>query len=76
MTENDIIQEWNFAKMIATNIGSVTLSKERVLALDDLINRQKDEIERLKTENGKLKSEMSYMINPNTIGDRHEMGGW
>ena len=24
----------------------------------------------------KLKNEMSYMVNPNTIGDRHEMGSW
>ena len=33
------------------------------------------EIERLTKENKKLKHEMSYMSNPYTIGDRHEMGG-
>lgn len=42
----------------------------------DLINRQKAEIERLEAENKKLKLEMSYMKNPNTIGDIHEMGVW
>ena len=41
-----------------------------------LINRQKAEIERLETENAKLKHEMSYMKRPNTIGDTHEMGAW
>lgn len=42
----------------------------------DLISRQKAEIERLKAENQKLKHEMSYMKNPNSIGDIHEMGAW
>lgn len=41
-----------------------------------LINHQKAEIERLKAENGELKLKMSYMKEPNTIGDIHEMGAW
>lgn len=41
-----------------------------------LINRLKSEIETLKSENTKLKHEMSYMKSPNTIGDTHEMGAW
>jgi hypothetical protein len=42
----------------------------------NLINRQKAEIERLNAENDKLRLEMSYMKNPNSIGDIHEMGAW
>lgn len=49
----------------------------------DLINRQKAEIERLNhiraelsKEIDRLKTEMSYMKIPNTIGDTHEMGAW
>ena len=49
----------------------------------DLINRQKAEIERLNRvraelsqEIDRLKTEMSYMKSPNTIGDTHEMGAW
>ena len=49
MTDNEIRDGWNFSKMVAINIGSVTLSKEDVLAIDDLMNRQKAEIERLQT---------------------------
>ncbi|MED9905262.1 MAG: hypothetical protein UFG06_13915 [Lachnospiraceae bacterium] len=30
----------------------------------------------LKKENADLRLEMSYMVNPNAIGDRHEMGCW
>ena len=43
------------------------------------INRQKAqkaEIERLKAENSELRLKMSYMKDPNTIGDIHEMGAW
>ena len=42
----------------------------------DLIKRQKAEIESLKEALKDLKRNMSYMSNPNTIGDRHEMGCW
>lgn len=45
-------------------------------AVLELINRQKAEIERLQTENAKLRLEMSYMKSPNAIGDTHEMGAW
>lgn len=51
MTDNEIRDGWNFSKMVAINIGSVTLSKEDVLAIDDLMNRQKAEIERLQSMN-------------------------
>jgi hypothetical protein len=44
--------------------------------LKNFINLQKAEIERLKAENGELKLKMSYMKEPNTIGDIHEMGAW
>ena len=47
MTDNELRESWKFYKMVAINIGSVTLSKEDVLALDDFINRQNAEIERL-----------------------------
>lgn len=50
----------------------ITLAKK----YENIINRQKTEIERLQAEIKKLKRDMSYMSNPNTIGDRHEMGCW
>lgn len=50
MTDNEFRDSWNFSKIVAINIGSVTLSKENVLAIDDFINRQRAEIERLKQE--------------------------
>lgn len=50
MDHNEISADWNFSKMVAINIGSVTLSKEDVLAIDDFINRQKAEIEELEAE--------------------------
>lgn len=50
---------------------------ERIFeVVKDLINHQKAEIERLKSENGELKLKMSYMKEPNTIGGIHEMGAW
>ena len=30
----------------------------------------------LKKENADLRLKISYMVNPNAIGDRHEMGCW
>ena len=49
----------------------------------DLINFLRAEIERLNhiraeqsKEIDRLKTEMSYMESPNTIGDTHEMGAW
>lgn len=38
-------------------------------------NSLKEENEKLRNENAKLRHEMSYMIKPNAIGDRQEMGG-
>jgi hypothetical protein len=42
----------------------------------DLITRQQAENERLEAKIKELKHEMSYMRNPNSIGDVHEMGAW
>ena len=50
MTDNELRESWKFSKMVAIKIGSVTLSLEDVLAIDDLINRQKAEIEQLKRD--------------------------
>lgn len=36
----------------------------------------KKEIKALKKENADLRLNMSYMVNPNAIGDRNEMGAW
>jgi hypothetical protein len=57
MTDNEFRESWNFSKMVAINIGSVTLSKEDVLAIDDFINRQKAEIERLEHIRAELSKE-------------------
>ena len=40
------------------------------------VRKMKAENKALKEEVKKLRLEMSYMHNPNTIGDRHEMGCW
>jgi predicted HAD superfamily phosphohydrolase YqeG len=55
MTDNEFRESWNFSKMVAINIGSVTLSKEDVLAIDEFISRQKAEIERLQDYNENLR---------------------
>jgi hypothetical protein len=52
--DSDIIKAWNFSKMVAINIGSVTLSKNDVLAIDGFINRQNAEIENLRKEKDNL----------------------
>lgn len=39
-------------------------------------NQAWDELARLKGEFEKMRLEMSYMNDPNEIGDRHEMGSW
>lgn len=43
---------------------------------DVIVPRLYEEIEELKKENARLRLEMSYMKNPNAIGDSHEMGSW
>lgn len=45
-------------------------------SLRDEIAEQQAEIESLREAMRELKREMSYMVNPNTIGDRYEMGCW
>ena len=50
MTDNELRERWKFSKTVAITIGSVTLSKGDVLALDDFINRQNAEIEQLKRD--------------------------
>lgn len=47
MTDRELLASWELDILCAKNIGSVTLSKEFILAIDDFINRQKAEIERL-----------------------------
>ena len=54
------------------NMGRSDMQKDALA----LINRLKAENRALKSENDKLKHEMSYMKSPNTIGDTHEMGAW
>ena len=47
MTDRELLASWDLDILCAKNIGSVTLSKEFILAIDDFITRQKAEIERL-----------------------------
>ena len=49
MTDRELLASWDLDILCAKYIGSVTLSKEFILAIDDFINRQKAEIERLQT---------------------------
>lgn len=88
MNDNDIIK---LLKVCSTASGckdcrfadSTDCAGEVSAMALDLINRLKAEIERLNhiradlsKENDRLKTEMSYMKSPNTIGDTHEMGAW
>ena len=76
MTDNEVIQALRICpsmKIIVNPNAGYVITVQDIL---DLIKRQKAEIERLEAENKKLKSDMSYMINPNTIGGVHEMGAW
>ena len=50
--------------------------KQMYTDLLEIFKYQEAEIERLKAERDKLKHEMSYMRNLNSIGDVHEMGAW
>ena len=36
----------------------------------------KAKIKTLQKENEDLRIKMSYMVNPNALGNRHEMGSW
>ena len=54
----------------------------RLKEAEDTIKQQKkelkeknEEIRKLKAQVSDLRWKQSYMIDPNTIGDRHEMGG-
>ena len=40
------------------------------------INQLQKDVADKNEEINKLKREMSYMVSPNTIGNRHEMGCW
>jgi hypothetical protein len=79
MTDNEIIKalydEIHLAEYTDSSYCN-NVELNLITATLDLINRQKAEIERLQIEVSKLKKEMSYMINPNTIGDKYEMGCW
>lgn len=48
MTDRELLASWDLDILCAKNIGSVTLSKEFILAIDDFINRQKAEIDELR----------------------------
>jgi hypothetical protein len=47
MTDNEIIKAVEWWITVVNNVGSVTISKNDMLAVYDFINRQKAEIERL-----------------------------
>ena len=47
MTNNEIIKALEWWLTVANNMDSITLSKKDIFAINDLINRQKAEIERL-----------------------------
>lgn len=47
MTNNEIIKALEWWLTVANNMDSITLSKKDIFAINDLINRQKDEIEAL-----------------------------
>lgn len=48
----------------------------KLLAILDENSKLKEENKKLKNIIDELRLEMSYMINPNTLGYKHEMGSW
>ena len=56
--------------------GKCSGQKVELTRLYEQVRSLKAEIERLKEALKDLKREMSYMSNPYTLGDRHEMGCW
>lgn len=59
--------------MLKKKITEVVISRDEKhkVIVDSLCER----IKTLEKENADLKNKMSYMTNPLTVGDRHEMGG-
>lgn len=51
------------------------LTALKITSLNTIKNIWKKNQE-LTAEIKRLKNEMSYMVNPNTVGDKHEMGCW
>lgn len=79
--------EYDYAKVLEGLHDKILNDEEMLKKVDhpelyalgmctSIFNRQKAEIESLKDAIKDLRREMSYMVNPNTIGDRHEMGCW
>ncbi len=63
MTDRELLASWDLDILCAKNIGSVTLSKEFILAIDDFINRQKAEIERLEEDIKAQDSSIESLLN-------------
>ena len=76
LTNNDVVKALEFVARYCKDEYNEIRVDQLLLSTIALIKRQQAEIERLKTENDKLKLDMSYMNKPNTIGDIHEMGAW
>ena len=57
------------AKTLGDAVELINFLRAEIERLNHIRAEQSKEIDRLKTE-------MSYMKSPNTIGDTHEMGAW
>lgn len=51
-----------------------TCKKDETCHYNSLWSKLINEIEKLEHENNTLRLKISYMIDPNCIGDKHEMG--
>lgn len=58
----------------STEIKCENKSACKLMALIDENTSLKNQIKELKKENSDLRLNMSYMTNPNAIGDRNDMG--
>ena len=61
--------KWCKAKTLGDAVELICSYRAEIERLNHIRAEQSKEIDRLKTE-------MSYMKSPNTIGDTHEMGAW
>ena len=62
--------------MLFLTEGLSLMHRDNIEYLKDELDKAKAEIESLKEALKDLKREMSYMTNPNIIGNRNEMGCW
>ncbi len=63
LSDNEIIKAWEWYKVYACNVGSVTLSRADILATNDLITRLQAENENYSKNNRNMTSDIIKLYN-------------